>query len=191
LTLNRRHSERGQSVVEFALVLPILVFLMVGIIDLARIYTTMLSVESAAREAADYGAFGAARWANPTVVVEGQSGPPPVPGMRERACIAASDLTDYVGPDSNCSNPSFSYTLLSNGGSTPANPDDCKDPALPAPCWVRVDLTYNFKLLVPLNFQLFGVTYGLPTALTFTRSSMFAMTDLTLPPTPPPAPVAP
>ena len=65
LTFKRRHSERGQSVVEFALVLPLLVFLMVGIIDLARIYTTMLSVESAAREAADYGSFGSQKW-NPT-----------------------------------------------------------------------------------------------------------------------------
>ena len=43
----RRPPASGQSVVEFALVLPILAILMLAIVDLGRIYTTMVSVESA------------------------------------------------------------------------------------------------------------------------------------------------
>ena len=39
--------ERGQSLVEFALIAPIMLFMMVAIVDLSRIYTTMLTVESA------------------------------------------------------------------------------------------------------------------------------------------------
>ncbi len=58
---HKRH-ERGQSVVEFALVLPILVFLMLAVVDFSRIFTTMLSIESAAREAADFGTFGSQKW---------------------------------------------------------------------------------------------------------------------------------
>ena len=58
-----RSNARGQSLVEFALLAPIMVFLLFAILDFARIYTAMMSVESAAREAADYGtALGAERW---------------------------------------------------------------------------------------------------------------------------------
>ena len=41
LVVRRRISDAGQTVVEFALVLPLMVILMVGILDLARVYTTM------------------------------------------------------------------------------------------------------------------------------------------------------
>lgn len=177
-----RHSERGQSIVEFALVLPILVFLMVGIIDLGRIYTTMLSVESAAREAADYGTFGSQKW-NPAVVAL------PVDGteakMEKRACIAASNLTDYVGPDENCANPQFSYQLSTDKGATWVAYSDtlgCDDSTRDPPCWVKVTLQYQFDLLVPFSIEVFGVRYGLPSSLTFERSSVFAMTDLSLDP---------
>jgi hypothetical protein len=171
---------------------------MVGIIDLARIYTTMLSVESAAREAADWGAFGSLKWADQATVDTTV-----LPEMQRRACIASSDLTDYVGGTDTCTNPAFDYFLSTTKGSSgswvkypateaPGNPNPCNNAArLPDPCWVRVDMRYTFNLLVPLNIEVFGATYGLPSSLTFTRTSMYAMTDLTLPPTPPPAPVTP
>jgi hypothetical protein len=173
---NRRPNERGQSVVEFALVLPILVFLMVGIIDLARVYTTMLSVESAAREAADYGSFGSQKWASTAVVGTKAD-------MWNRACVAASDLPDYVGPDTACTNPGFDYDLSQDSGATWLKYEGltgipCDIETREPPCWVRVTLTYQFHLLVPLNFEAFGVHYGIPDTLMFTRTSIFPMTDL-------------
>jgi hypothetical protein len=45
---------------------------------------------------------------------------------------------------------------------------------------VKVTLSYQFNLLVPLNFEVFGVRYGIPNSLTFSRSSIFSMTDLSL-----------
>jgi Flp pilus assembly protein TadG len=181
--LRRRHlrSERGQSIVEFALILPVLMFLMVGIVDLARIYTTMLSVESAAREAADYGSFYSTKWAPAPAVTN------TVAEMQRRACVASSDLTDYVGPEASCSNPSFSYALSQDNGAswvdyatTAASAKPCNDETREPPCWVRVTLTYQFNLLVPLNFEVFGVRYGIPNSLTFSRSSTYPMTDLSL-----------
>jgi Flp pilus assembly protein TadG len=177
----RRRSERGQSIVEFALILPVLAFLMVAIVDLARIYTTMLSVESAAREAADYGSFGSQKWAPAPAVTT------TVAEMEHRACVASSDLTDYAGTATTCTNPSFSYELSMDNGaswtdyaSTAVSGSPCDSETREPPCWVKATLTYQFNLLVPLNFEVFGVHYGIPNSLTFTRSSIFPMTDLSL-----------
>jgi TadE-like protein len=172
-----RDEARGQSIVEFALTLPLLLLLMLGILDLARIYTTMLSVESAAREAADFGTFGSQKWN--VAVYNGTEAK-----MERRACVAASDLPDYVGPDDACTNPSFSYELSTDRGATWVGYDEalgCDDPVREPPCWVRVTLAYDFRLLIPFNLEIFGATYGMPESLTFERSSIFAMTDLEIP----------
>lgn len=175
-----RPFERGQSVVEFALVLPLMLIMLVAILDLARVYTTMMSVESAAREAADYGTtLGAGKW---------QDGAPKdgtVSEMQRRSCIAASDLADYKDPDDDpatgCTNPSFAYCLTASIGG-PCGPFDplevCENPLREPPCTVTVTLTHDFQLLAPLSIDFFGVPLGLPSTLTFDRASTFAMTDI-------------
>lgn len=173
--------------------------LLLGIVDLARIYTTMLSVESAAREAADYGTtLGAEKW---------QAGEPmngTVQEMKVRACVAARNLTDFDDPDyvdpavranpdldpdkSNCTNPSFDYCVVSSSGGTCAPVDPaagCDNPLRDPPCVVKVTLSFDFKLLAPLNFEFMGVRYGLPSTLSFDRDSYFAMTDIDLTPAAP------
>ena len=175
-----RAPQRGQSIVEFTLVLHVMLILLLGIIDLARIYTTMLSVESAAREAADYGTtLGAGKWQSPTpadlTVAE----------MQRRACVASSNLTDYVGSGGTCSNPSFAYCVRTSmagpcGALDPA--DHCEDPLRAPPCVITVTLSYQFHLLAPLNFEFMGVQYGIPSTITFDRDSSFAMTDIDLSP---------
>ncbi len=51
-------SQRGQAVVEFALILPILLLLVFGIIEFGRIFYSYLEVTQAAREGARLGAVG-------------------------------------------------------------------------------------------------------------------------------------
>jgi len=182
-----KRGRAGQSIVEFALVLPLMLIMLLAIVDLARIYTTMMSVESAAREAADYGTtLGAGKW---------QDGAPmlaTVTEMERRACVAASDLPDYADPDNDpqtggCTNPSFTYcvTSASGGSCLPYDPNvGCEDPLRPTPCAVTVTLTHDFHLLAPVNFEFMGVTYGLPSTLTFSRDSTFAMTDIDVAPGP-------
>lgn len=49
--------ENGQSMVEFALVLPILILLLCGIIDFGWIYSNKIAAVNACREAARYSAI--------------------------------------------------------------------------------------------------------------------------------------
>jgi Flp pilus assembly protein TadG len=52
--INERQSERGQSMVEIALTLPILILLLGGLLDLGRVYFTQVALEDSVGEAALY-----------------------------------------------------------------------------------------------------------------------------------------
>ena len=171
---------RGQSVVEFSLIAPIMIILIFAILDLARIYTTMMSVESAAREAADFGTtLGAERWSATNTAAT-------VAEMKRRACIAASDLPDYAGVDADnngvdedCTNPTFDWCLTkASGGPCTQDPVTCEDPLRDPPCTVTVRMGHVFHLFVPFRINFFGVDLGLPVTLSFDRDSTFAMTDI-------------
>lgn len=51
-------SQKGQSLVEFALVLPLLILLLFGIIDFGRIFHAYLTIDHAGREAARIASIG-------------------------------------------------------------------------------------------------------------------------------------
>jgi len=186
-----RKRTAGQSVVEFALVAPLLVILLFAIVDFARIYTTTMSVESSAREAADYGTtLGAAKW-QPGAATDAT-----VAEMQKRTCTAASNLPEYSDPDGNpgngCDNPAFDYCVTPDDGdpltTDPCGPlnaaDLCDDPLRAAPCKVTVTVAYDFRLLAPLNVEFLGVQIGLPSTIALERDSTFAMTDIDLAPGP-------
>lgn len=51
------HARRGQSLVEFALVLPMLLVLLLGLADFGRVFSTSITLEAVARDAAEVGAL--------------------------------------------------------------------------------------------------------------------------------------
>lgn len=51
--------EKGQALVEFVLVLPILLILLLGIVEFGQIYFSYILTQSASRDAARYGSVGA------------------------------------------------------------------------------------------------------------------------------------
>jgi len=51
---NQPRLSRGQSLVEFALVLPVLLLLVLGTMDFARLFSTKITLTNAAREGANY-----------------------------------------------------------------------------------------------------------------------------------------
>ena len=54
----RRHGEAGQSLVEFAMVLPLLLVLLCAIIDFGRVFQAHVTLTNAVREGARLGAVG-------------------------------------------------------------------------------------------------------------------------------------
>lgn len=168
------HGERGQSLVEFALVLPIMAVLLLAIGDFARLYTTMITIESAAREPADFATLLQSQWDETTPPPPDDNRSKTVAEMERRACTASSHLPEYDGAADNttCTNPTFSYELLPPGG---LGESACADPAVitptDTPCNVKVTLTYVFDLIVPVSLL------GLDPTYTFQRTATFAISD--------------
>ncbi len=61
MRMRRRHAvqrQAGQALAEFAMVLPVLVLLIFGLVDTSRLYQSWVTMQHAAREGARYGVTG-------------------------------------------------------------------------------------------------------------------------------------
>ncbi len=63
-TRTRNRRDRGQALVELALIAPILIILMLGVIDYGRVYFAYVSVTNGARIGADYASGSATKAAD-------------------------------------------------------------------------------------------------------------------------------
>jgi hypothetical protein len=187
LARSRAAREHGQSIAEFAIILPVILLLLIGIADLGRLYTSVVAVESAAREAADFGAFDADNW---DAVVDPDNIAKTVAAMETRACTAAmgSHLQDYESPvtdGSTCTNPAMTCMLERNGASTECggsggftNGVDCSDETIDPPCTVHVRMDYQFHLILAIP--------PFPSTIAVSRDSYFRISDLVPLPSPTP-----
>ena len=93
---SQRHRRSGQSVTEFAVVVPVLLVLLLGIADFGRLYASTVAVEAAGRESADFGAFDTSYWDD--TLGGGGNVATTVAEMQRRACVAAagSHLEGYT-----------------------------------------------------------------------------------------------
>jgi hypothetical protein len=166
----------GQSMVEFALVLPILLILLVGIADLGRVFAAGIVVEGAARDGAEIGAR--------SYLKENPAGPP-VPGayyqnlhlrVAKAVCSEMKSLPDtsfdsatgtcpsmpvtvcvYDGVDDACGSQPF--------GATP--PSECTvfDSPYTAPqtgetsVFVEVRVCYRFKSITQSSIFSFATIF--------------------------------
>ena len=99
-------SRRGQSLVEFALVLPMLLVLLLGIADFGRVFAAGIAIESAARD----GAEAAAQ----EYVQRQRNDPDPLTAddydairtiALKVACEEASALPNFAGSGADCTMP--------------------------------------------------------------------------------------
>ena len=119
-------SEHGQSIVEIALLLPILVFLILAGGDLARAYAHQLAVQNGARA----GAEAAAMDFSPTAT--------------EAESRARDEMGRTPGMDSTV--PTVTVTFKQSDLST-----DCPSstPSVDAPCFAVVRIQYTFHTVTP------------------------------------------
>ena len=78
-----KHPGRGQSIVEFALVLPIIIMLMLGLLDFGRAFFTLVALHDAADEGASYASIR----------------PNDVTGIQQRAVEASTHLVTVTTGD--------------------------------------------------------------------------------------------
>ena len=117
-------SDRAQSMVEVALLLPLLVFMLIGGADLARAFALQLAVQNGARAGAEAAAIDFAPSAN---------------GARARALNEMS-RTPALDPLAATIDVTF----------TRADGTACViDPTPADPCWATVRVQYNFRTVTP------------------------------------------
>jgi Flp pilus assembly protein TadG len=130
-----RANGRGQSLVEFALILPILLTLTGAAIDVARVYAGWVTLESATRDAAEQVATtetsqtAAAAKAKSIVCSE---------------LVNTAGFTAPPGNPTNCSSPSVTATWTSD----PSSPNSIKNPLVT----VTVTTSLPFRTLFGYPF---------------------------------------
>lgn len=130
-----RDPERGQAMVEFALVLPILVLILLGIMQFGLLFWTQITLTQVARDTG--------RWAaTQQACVQGAaSGQADVIGEAHQIADSAQ-LFEFTGPG----DPDLAVTPSWNG--TPCPPVDNSTVA-----WVDIDMTYRVGVFVPFLAQ--------------------------------------
>lgn len=114
----RRDRSRGQSVAEFALLLPVMLAFIGLTLDFSRAFQAWLTLESATRDAAEAAATNALdtnnalTWAQKTVCLQAQN----VPGFQRSSAPSPNDLNQCVAPS--VSVTAFDRSATAVGAST-------------------------------------------------------------------------
>jgi Flp pilus assembly protein TadG len=199
----QRRNRAGQSLVEFALVLPLLLILIVNIVNFAGFFYAFIAVANASRSASDYAVMGSIAYSG-TDVISGAaeadlSAPATASGTTGVQLVANMLATDMQSlPNSTsinvrlcyldqttsatacnvCTNNGTSPTMSCSSGSGPFATSSISDNTTGegsqyTMTWVDVNYTYN--PIVPLGFAFPGLGLGLtlPSNLVLHRQSVF------------------
>src|SRR5687768_3591106 len=163
-------SHRGQALVEFAMVLPILVLLLLMAVDFGRVFFGYVALQNAARIGADRAAQTASAWPTANTGEE-------VNWRAEYQLFIENDIQaancDYTTP-----HPPPVFTDKDADGTTTSFGD-----------LATVTLTCEFGLLTPLAENIFGGPITLSGSSSFSVHGMI-VAGVPDPPPPPPEPCA-
>jgi Flp pilus assembly protein TadG len=159
--MHNRNREQGQSLVEFALTLPLIMLLIVNAVNFGGFLYAWITVANAARAGAEYALMGAAMATSPR---------PP-----SAAQITALVTNDIVSLPNRASlqvrvctvNNTVLLCTGTGSGTTPTDPEPTRF------VLVAVDVTYTYQPFIPLwNFAGLGIHATLPATTIHRTASM-------------------
>ena len=137
---------RGQTLVEFALILPIFILLLVGIFDFGRAIYAFNTISNAAREAVRVGIVDQSC---DVIGTEAQN-------RAGLGIVWAPTVAAPCGP----AGTGVVVRFLNADGSTPSGSDNCVepdlDPGVPISCLVEVTVSYEYNAATPIIGNLVG-----------------------------------
>ena len=161
-----RDRSRGQSLVEFAFVLPILLVMVAGAVDLGRMFYGYVTIESAAREASFYGA------SRPECDVSSASCPNP------------SNVTWRLNQDlSGLQGVTWTVQCKDAGGTAKANSACAEGDSY------LVGVNYPFQLVTPILSSVVGTGFNISTSDSSLVLNRAPGAGATPAPTPTPTPI--
>ena len=172
--MRNKISERGQSLIEFALMLPLIFLLIVNAVNFGSYLYAAITVANAARAGAEYSIMGGAMATSP--------------GTPTNAQIATLVTNDIISLPNRatvqirvCGNNNGTVTCTcmagacTGMGSTPA---DAENTGAAAALYIlrAVDVTYTYQPLIPLwDFPGLGIRATLPATTIHRKSVMRQM----------------
>jgi Flp pilus assembly protein TadG len=140
----RRPRSRGQTLVAFALILPVFLMLTLGVVDGARVFSAYISITNAAREGALYAAQGSnyAKWCSTTSTVA-------CPGT-------ASSANQSTDPDNIAFRIQQETSGLTQANVILSAPTCDTTPCSSSSTKVTVTVQYSMTLFVPLVSAIMG-----------------------------------
>jgi Flp pilus assembly protein TadG len=122
----RSARQRGQSLVEFSIVLPVLLAIVGVVIDASRVYQAWVNLESATRDAAQYLATSNTDPTSPDYTTQGANSDTKAIYLLHQATGATFTRSTTQGTLTDCSNPqvttTYSASTTYESGGSAANP---------------------------------------------------------------------
>jgi Flp pilus assembly protein TadG len=124
--------EVGQSLVEIALTLPMLCFLLIGGADIARAFAIQIAVQNGARAAAEASAIDY------------------TPTQAEALTWAIQEMNRTPGMNASLCNPSTATCTITISRKQLDGITDCiQTPDIATPCFFKVRVQYTWKTIIP------------------------------------------
>jgi Flp pilus assembly protein TadG len=159
--LQQIRNGKGQSLVEYVLVLPVIFLLIVNVVNFGGFFYAWITVSNAARAGADYAIMG-----NATV------GAPQQPTSAQITSLITTDILSLPNRSSLvvkvCKNDAGTFT----GGCTPT----ASDPEPTSYNLTVIDVTYTYRPFIPAGFQFRSLNvYATIPATTIHRQAVMRM----------------